>query len=76
MLISVRCATSPISPTELGIARPATSSGMPAAISEVKTRIRTIAAMGSETVSARVRSASESRCESCWTGPKPVSATE
>ena len=75
MLISVCWATRLMIPSEVGMARPATRSGMPAAISEVKTRIRTSAAIGSETVSRACRSCSDSRAESCWIGPKPVSLT-
>ena len=75
MLISVWRASRPMMASEVGIARPATTRGMPAATSEAKTRIRTRAAIGSDTVSARTRSSSESAAESFWTGPKPVSAT-
>ena len=75
MLISVCWATRLITPSEVGMARPATSSGMPAAISELNTRMSTSAAIGSDTVSARVRSSSDRRAESCWIGPKPVSLT-
>ncbi len=62
--------------SDVGIARPATTSGMPAATSEEKTRIRTSAAIGRDTVSARWRSFSDSAAESFWIGPKPVIATE
>ena len=62
--------------SDVGIARPATNSGIPAAMIEAKTRIRTSATIGSETVSARCRSFSESAAESFWIGPKPVRATE
>ena len=63
MLISVCCAARLMIPTEVGIASAATSSGMPAATSDPKTRIRTSAAIGSETVSARMRSSSDRRAE-------------
>jgi hypothetical protein len=42
---------------------------MPAAMSEAKTTIRMTAAIGSDTVSARWRSASDCSAESRVTGP-------
>jgi hypothetical protein len=55
--------------SEEGIARPATSSGMPAARIDAKTRMRISAAIGSEMVSARCRSVSDWCAESLVTGP-------
>ena len=52
-----------------GIARPATSSGMPAAMTDAKTRTRMSAAIGSDTVSARWRSFSDCTAESWVIGP-------
>ncbi len=56
-------------PREEGIASPATRSGIPAAMSDAKTRTRITAASGSETVSARWRSFSDWAAESFVTGP-------
>ncbi len=53
----------------LGIARPATSSGIPAATIEAKTRISTSATTGSETISAFWRSFSDCSAESFVIGP-------
>ena len=69
MLISIRWATAQTIASDDGIASPATSSGIPAATSEAKTRIRMIAAIGSETASARWRSASDCFAESRVIGP-------
>ncbi len=53
----------------LGIASPATSSGMPAATSDAKTRISTSATIGSDTSSAFWRSFSDCSAESLVIGP-------
>jgi hypothetical protein len=66
---SVAWATKYTAPSVVGIASPATSSGRPAAIREPKTRTRMMAAIGSETVSARTRSCSDWWAESRVRGP-------
>ncbi len=69
MLISTCCATIQIRARLLGIARPATSNGIPAATTDANTSSRTMATMGSETTSAFWRSFSDCSAESLVTGP-------
>ena len=69
MLISTCWATMKMRAIVLGMARPATSSGMPAATIEAKTRMRTSAAIGSDTSSAFWRSFSDCSAPSWVIGP-------
>jgi len=69
MLISTPWATRKTSARLLGIASPATSSGIPVATSEPKTSSRTTATTGSETSSAFWRSFSDCVAESWVIGP-------
>ena len=69
MLISTCWATTQTSARLLGIARPATSSGIPAATTEANTNSRTSAAIGSDTSSAFWRSFSDCSAESLVIGP-------
>ena len=69
MLISICWATTKITAMLLGIASPATSSGMPAATSDAKTRMSTSATIGSDTSSAFWRSFSDCSAESLVIGP-------
>ena len=68
MLISSCWLAKKISPRVDGIASPATSSGIPAAMTEANTNTRMIAANGSDTVSARWRSFSDWVAESFVSG--------
>ncbi len=60
-------------PSVVGMAMPATRSGMPAATIEPKTKMRTMAAIGSETVSAWISSFSDWAAESSVSGARPPS---
>ena len=68
MLIWTCWLTKKISPRVEGIASTATTSGIPAAMSEAKTNTRMSAANGSDTVSARWRSSSDWAAESLVRG--------
>ncbi len=68
MLISRKLATPKMIASDVGIARPATSSGIPAAMTEAKTSRRMSRAIGRLTVSALRRSFSDWAALSSWSG--------
>ncbi len=65
MLIGINDATTKMPPSATMTAAPPTTSGTPAATSEPKTKMSASAARGSEMISLRCRSASET----VWTSP-------
>ena len=75
MLIVRRWATRKTRARVVGMVKPATSSGRPAATSVPKTSTRMIKAMGSEMVSALLRSRSDWADMAALSGALPVSCT-